>query len=195
MNNAQRVNQTSGIFEYYTDKLWVDAAREVMGGIELDPASSLTANLIVMADRFYDEATNGLAQSWKAKSLWMNHPFHRGEKPCPTDRSKCAKKTCKTRGHHIDQAIPGNMDWINKLIDEYENGHVEQAICITFGSTSEAWFRKLLAYPQCFPNGRIQYYKPDGTLARGVTKGSVLTYLGPNVAMFDEVFSRYGTVK
>ncbi|MCP4867084.1 MAG: hypothetical protein GY897_24385 [Alteromonas sp.] len=195
MKNDQLINQSSGTFEYYTPEIWVNAAREVMGGIELDPASSLTANLVVMADHFFDEETNGLKQPWIAQSLWMNHPFHRGEKPCPTNRDKCKKKTCKTRGHHIDTPIPSNMDWVTKLISEYEAGNVKQAICISFASTSEGWFKKLLKYPQCFPNGRIQYYKPDGTLDNNVTKGSCLTYLGPDYLKFADVFKRYGTVK
>lgn len=194
-NNSTLINQSSGSFEYYTPELWVNAARQVMGGIELDPASSLTANMIVMADRFFDKEINGLEQAWMANSLWMNHPFHRGEKPCPTDHSKCKKKTCQSRGYHINNAIPSNMDWITKLINEYNSGNVKEAICITFASTSEGWFKKLLQYPQCFPDGRVQYYKPDGTLDNNVTKGSCLTYLGPNVSKFAQVFKTYGTVK
>lgn len=69
MNNANLINQSSGTFEYYTPDLWVNAARNVMAGIELDPASSLTANLTVKADRYFDEETNGLSLPWVAESL------------------------------------------------------------------------------------------------------------------------------
>ncbi|PSW53048.1 hypothetical protein [Photobacterium leiognathi] len=195
MNNANLINQTSGDVEWYTPDLWVNAAREVMGSIELDPASSFTANLTVLADRYFDQQTDGLAQPWIANTLWMNHPFHRGEAPCPSDRSKCKKKSCVSRGYHIDKAIPSNMDWVNKLISEYQAGNVREAICISFASTSEGWFRKLLKYPQCFPDGRVQYHKPDGSLVNNVTKGSCITYLGPNYLTFADVFKRFGTVK
>ncbi|MCG9576039.1 hypothetical protein L1D14_07280 [Vibrio tubiashii] len=203
MNNASLINQTSGTFEYYTPFDWVEPAREVLGYIDLDPASSLIANETVKAQRFFDMATDGLKQRWDADTIFMNHPFHRGEKACPSDRSKCRKKNCipsrskkkKTRGHHIDYDIPSNHDWINKFISEFEAGHFKSGICITFANTSETWFRKLLKYPQCFPEGRVHYRKPDGTVNKNVTKGSVLTYLGPDVARFYEVFSRYGDVK
>lgn len=41
---AQLINQTSGNTEYYTPIDIVDAARYVMGWIDLDPASSALAN-------------------------------------------------------------------------------------------------------------------------------------------------------
>jgi len=55
----------------------------------------------------------------------------------------------------------------------------------------------LLAFPQCFIHGRTNYYLADGTLKKGVTKGSVVTYVGPAEKwdMFKEVFSSIGTVK
>ncbi|EGQ7854347.1 hypothetical protein LCX39_004081 [Vibrio vulnificus] len=195
MNNANRINQDSGNFEYYTPKEIVDAARQCMGGIELDPASSLKANSIVQAERIFTKEDDGMAQIWVAEKLWMNHPFSRGEKACPTNRARCAKKSCQKRGYHIDHDIPSNMDWINKLLEHYHQGEIKEAICITFANTSEAWFRKLLPFPQCMPNKRIQYYLPDGTLADNVTKGSAITYLGPNLDNFAYAFRGIGTIK
>lgn len=195
MNNANLINQSSGAVEYYTPPEWTEAARECMGSIELDPASSLAANLSVMAERFFSESDDGLSQPWQAKTLWMNHPFHRGERACPKNHDKCKKKTCKKRGHHIDKDIPSNDDWITKLIAEYEAGNIKEAICITFASTSEGWFRKLLKYPQCMPDKRVQYYNPDGTINNNVTKGSAITYLGPNLDKFAATFRKLGTIK
>ncbi|WP_299142426.1 hypothetical protein [uncultured Vibrio sp.] len=199
MNNASLVNQSSEDVEYYTQAEWIEAARLCMGSIELDPASSFIANETVKATRFFTIGDNGLAQEWKADTLWMNHPFHRGEKACPKDRSKCKKLKCKRgknrRGHHIGHDIPSNMDWIKKLISEYEAGNVKEAICITFANTSEAWFRELLKYPQCMPNRRVQYRKPNGELNNNVTKGSAITYLGSNLDGFISAFKELGTIK
>ena len=47
----------------FTPNLLATAVREVLGTIELDPASSEQANTIVQATRFFDRATDGLRQS------------------------------------------------------------------------------------------------------------------------------------
>jgi hypothetical protein len=190
MDNAQLVNQSSGLVEYYTDPRIVDAARELMGSITLDPASCLHANLFhVGAQDFYTKEQDGLSRSWFG-NVWLNHPFHRGEQPCPKKLETCKKKVCKTRGHHITKAIPSNAEWINHLMNEFERFHIRQACAITFASTSEAWFRPLLNYPQCYLTPRTNYYTPDGLSADDVTKGSVVTYLGPDnkTEKFREIF-------
>ncbi len=66
--------------EWYTPTLYIKAAREVMNGIiELDPASCEIANRVVQASRYYDIKINGLLQPWKARSLWLNPPYGRGD--------------------------------------------------------------------------------------------------------------------
>jgi hypothetical protein len=183
----QLVNQSSGTVEYYTDPRITWAAREVMGSIDLDPASTPIANAFgVFAQRIFTKEDNGLTPRWKG-NIWLNHPFHRGEKACPQDRDKCKKNVCKTRGH-IDQDIPSNATWINKAVSEYQKGNATSLILICFASTSEAWFRPLLDVPLCFLTPRTGYYRPDGTLADDVTKGSVVAYMGPDTDRFKRTF-------
>lgn len=166
VNSSQLINQDSGNFEWYTPLEIVYMAAEVMGGINLDPFSSEVANEDIMAHSFYHKDNNGLTHDWHG-NVWMNHPF-----------SREMNKKC-----------------IEKLVSEYEIGNMSQACCITFAATSEAWFRPLLKYKQCFIHGRTNYYLPDGTKKKGVTKGSVVTYLGNNEEKFIKVFSKIGTVK
>ena len=193
----QLVNQSSGAVEYYTDPRIVNAAREVMGTIDLDPATSLLANAFgVYADKIFTREDDGLSRDWFG-NVWLNHPFHRGENPCPKDRDKCKKNVCKKRGH-IDAAIPSNSQWINKAVEEYQSGRAKAITNICFSSTSETWFRPLLDFPQCYLTPRTQYYKPDGTIERGVTKGSVVTYMGPDPSRFKRIFQdkyKLGVVK
>ena len=191
MEAHQLINQDSGDTEYYTDPRIIEAAREVMGEIDLDPASSQDANCHVMARRYFTKEIDGLAQRWSGR-VWLNHPFSKGWKACD---DACKRKTCADRGHHVYEDLPSNADWIRKLIFSHEGGPVEQAICITFGATSEQWFQPLLRYPQCFAAPRTNYYLPDGTLKKGVTKGSVITYLGPYAKRFAKQFSQFGHVK
>lgn len=44
------------------------------GSIDLDPASSETANSVVQADRFFTWRENGLNQPWKANNLYLFPP-------------------------------------------------------------------------------------------------------------------------
>ncbi|MCE2597172.1 hypothetical protein K6Y31_20570 [Motilimonas cestriensis] len=193
-NSANLINQTSGEFEYYTPPLWPNLARELMGQIDLDPASNEIANKTIQATAIFTQQTDGLSQNWFG-NVWMNHPFHRGEQPCPKNRDKCKKKACVKRGYHIDEPIPSNEDWINKIVSEYQNGYIKQAVMICFCSSSETWFKPLLQYPQLFPNGRVHYHKADGSKADNCTKGSVITYLGPDLDGFIKIFGPHGTIK
>lgn len=167
MTSAELINQTSLDVEYYTPWTIIEAARKTMGGIELDPFSSMAANTRVKADRIFTVADDGFAHNWVCKSLWVNHPFGREY----------------------------NERFVEKLEIEYTRGHVGAACCITYACTSEKWFQPLLRRPQCFLTPRTNYYLPDGTLKRGVTKGSVVTYFGPNVRKFIECFEHLGIVK
>lgn len=91
-----------------------------------------------------------------------------------------------------------NAQWINKFISEFEYGNVSSALCITFASTSEKWFRPLLDHPQAFLSPRTNYLLPDGSVMRGVTKGSVVTLLTDSMkvlARFRTHFSPLGVVK
>lgn len=166
MNTAQLINQDSGNTEWYTDPNIVNAARRVMGKIDLDPASSEIANLSINADKIFTLDNDGLSQKWLGK-VWMNHPFGKGT----------------------------NSLWINKLEEEYKSGRVTEACCITFAATSEKWFKPLIKRPQCYLCPRTNYYLPNGTKKFGVTKGSVVTYYGTDYKKFADVFRNFGEVK
>ena len=165
-SSAQLINQDSGNVEYYTDPKILAAAREVMGWIDLDPASTAEANVFVQAEEFLNKEMDGLKIPWHG-NVWLNHPFSREE----------------------------NAYWISRLVNQYESGNTRQSLNITFAATSEKWFQPLAQHPQCYLSPRTNYFLPDGTKKTGVTKGSVVTYIGPNWNDFYRVFRTFGICK
>ncbi len=160
MNPAQYCNQTSGEVEYYTPIEITEAARLVMGCIDLDPASCAAANHYVRATNYFTQADDGLTQAWRANTLWMNHPYGDASSP----------------------------KWIGKLVAEYTSGNIKQACAIMFASTSERFFRPLLNYPICFIAPRVNFLNAAGMVVKGSTKGACVCYLGKDVDRFVRYF-------
>jgi hypothetical protein len=59
--------------EWYTPTCFVDSARVVMGGIDLDPASHPEANARLQIPRIFTEEENGLKQKWFGR-VFVNPP-------------------------------------------------------------------------------------------------------------------------
>ena len=158
--------QGTGDNEWYTPAEHIEAARAVMGDIDLDPASSALANETVRAARFFDIEADGLAQEWGGR-VWMNPPY----------------------------AQPWIMRFCEKLTEEAAAGRVIEAIALTHNYTDTGWFHLLAgkANAVCFTRGRIGFLDPNGKRA-APTQGQAFTYIGPNVPEFVRQFSRFGLV-
>lgn len=161
--------------EWHTPPHVIEAAREVMQGIELDPASCKEANMIVRAQRYYTAKDNGLIQEWKARSVWLNPPYGR---------------TLDMKARHqstIEQ-------FTTKLIQEYETGNIEQAILLVPATIGTNWFIPLWQYPLCFHSGKLNFLSPDKHSCYSHAYGTVLAYLGSREQRFIDIFSRYGRI-
>ena len=221
MDAHKLIHQNSRVTDYYTPAIYTDFARMVMGSIDFDPASSELAN-IGMAGKFGVRATryasepsytiitvktlygsnmtvrehgvSGHQMAWEG-NVWLNHPFGRDEAPCTPN---CKKKTCQERGWHTEGHLPGNKTWIETAVEKYRTGEATQIMLICFAALSADWFRPLLDFPMIVPRGRVNYYainedgKPE--LKRGVTKDSVLFYLGSNVEKFCDLGKKVGRI-
>ena len=62
--------------ECFTPAEWIDRARAVLGGIDLDPCSSDAAAAVVGAARHYTIDCDGLTQPWAGR-VWLNPPYSR----------------------------------------------------------------------------------------------------------------------
>jgi len=157
-------------FEWYTPPTFIRAVRQVLGEIDLDPASSLEANRVIKAKTFYDQTTDGLTKTWKANTVFLNPPYCKAGNTSNQDR------------------------WTAKLLTEYKAGNVKEAILLVASSTETIWFHRLMQFPLCFIKGRLNFTTPGGK-GGGATKGSIFVYLGKNQEKFSKVFSRFGSVK
>lgn len=153
--------------EWYTPSRYIDAARKVMGSIDLDGASCEAANKVVGATQFFTAVDDALNKPWHG-NVWLNPPY-----------GKSAPK--------------GNTLFIPKLVAEYKAGNVTAAITLTSAhGTETSWFKQLWDFTVCFTDHRVLYWNEDGIGAP--TFGSAFTYMGPNPDLFTAVFSQFGTV-
>jgi DNA N-6-adenine-methyltransferase (Dam). len=162
-------NFSSESYEWYTPAVYVEAAREVLGEIDLDPASCPQAQQIVKAGWYYTSVEDGLKQAWHGR-VWLNPPYGTDE-----NRDSNAGK------------------WCAHLIAQYEAGKVEAAILLVNAVTERAWFQQLWAYPLCFTDHRIQFYTAEGQ-PKQPTHGNVFAYLGPDFKRFRQVFNQFGVI-
>ncbi len=155
--------------DWYTPLQYVEAARRVMGGIDLDPASSAQANQIVKANAFFDEAANGLAQGWTGR-IFLNPPYGK-------------------QGGTSSQEI-----WTRKLIEEYRAGNVEQAIALVNFVPGYKWWSPLWQFPLCAVDHCIRFLRADGQPSGSAKASSAFVYLGRDEQRFRTEFIRFGPV-
>lgn len=165
------IKARGGSNEWYTPPEYITAARQIMGDIDLDPASCELANQVVQAKQFYTKEQNGLMHRWYGR-VWCNPPYG---------------KTEQGQGSNLEA-------FTRYLVNEYQSGHVEQAILLIPTNTATSWFDALWQFPICFPHYRIRFYQESGEPSNGVSFGTCFVYLGPHNAKFEEVFSKFGHV-
>jgi ParB family chromosome partitioning protein len=143
----------------------VEAAREVMGEIDLDPASSKEANGIIKAKRFYSIKEDGLKKKWIGH-VWMNPPYEQ-----PMVRLFC-----------------------EKLVNHFDSNEVTEAIILVNNATETDWWQNIAcnSSAMCTPNGRIKFWHPRKESVP--LQGQSILYLGKNRRIFAKSFNKFGIV-
>jgi ParB-like chromosome segregation protein Spo0J len=112
---ARKALHSSESNEWYTPARIVDAARSVMGAIDLDPASCDEANEVVKADKIFSE--NGLEQEWKGR-VWLNPPYGREAKVWAAELASRYEKGDIVEGCLLVNSTT-ESEWFQGLMREY----------------------------------------------------------------------------
>lgn len=172
--------------EWHTPSVFVDAARRVMGGIDLDPMSHEEANRTVKATRFFSVTDNGLAQKWFGR-IFINPAG--GLVP-----EAWRKLMCESLAPEFEQAI-----WIGYSLEQLQ----------TLQRVGAAMTP--LDFPICVTKQRIAFVENEAKQAARKAKlislgkkpnaksspshSNYISYIGPNNDAFVRVFSAFGKTR
>ena len=158
---------------WFTPAAYVQAARDVMGGIDLDPFSSVKANEIIQARRFFDINHSAFESLWRKPKqrplrVWLNPPYSSG--------------------------VMGRA--VSLFVEQLQAGNIAQAVVLTNNASDTQWFKALREHCQavCLTDRRIAFENVDGKAISGNTRGQTFFYFGPQsqAAAFRERFKDWG---
>jgi len=163
---VNRINFNSHDNEWYTPPEIIEAARAVLGPIDLDPSSCELANTVIQAATYHDKDDDGLQFPW-AGTVWMNPPY---DYPAIEHFSK------KYAGHVRAGEITAGMVFVN-------NG------------TETEWFQTVadVSVAICFPSSRVPRWSPSREMTSPL-QGCALLYTGPDREGFCRRFASIGIV-
>lgn len=151
--------------EWYTPSDIIDLARIVLGSIDLDPASSDSANAIVRAASYYTKDDDGLTLPWYGR-VWLNPPY----------------------------SIPLISRFTDRVLSEYGSGKISAAIVLTNNSSETKWFQSLFsASVVCFPARRLPFWR-DNQTTFSARQGQAIFYLGKDRQSFVTTFDHVGII-
>ena len=163
---APHIGENSGENEWYTPAAIIEAARNVMGGIDLDPATSEIAQRTVQAAACYTREDDGLVREWHGR-IWLNPPYEKGL---------------------IDK-------FVMKIIHEYGSERLTQACVLVNNATETGWGQTLLANSNsvCFLAKRVRFLSPDGEKGAPL-QGQMLAGINVDADDFRAEFETLGVV-
>lgn len=160
--NKPLITNCTGNNEWYTPAEYIEAARRVMGGIDLDPASCAIANEVIRAEKFFSLEEDGLKKDWSGR-IWLNPPY---------SRELIGKFVDKLLASDFEAAIvltdaATETSWFSKL--------AQKAAVICFATRRIKFLR---------PDGSQGNGNP--------TRGSAFFYFGIEAEKFSELFQNFG---
>ncbi len=152
--------------EWYTPPEYVEMAREVLGSIDLDPASNALAQGWIKATRYYTIEDDGLVQLWQGR-VWCNPPYGRNVKL-----------------------------WLERALASYESGDVDAAVLLLNRTGAAWYLKlKKRVSAICEVEKRIAFLDAAGKRQSSPRYYNDFLYLGKELETFKRVFEPIGGVK
>lgn len=152
--------------EWHTPPWLLGMVHDVLGEIDLDPASSAVANERVKANRYFSVDDDGLAKPWEAMTVFLNPPYN-----------------------------GSSTIWSSRMIEEYTVHNFEEGILLVFAKLGYNWFNRLFyARHTCILRERVEFIRPDGSTVGKAKHASALVYFGLRTGHFADVFWDVGRV-
>ena len=181
--------------EHYTPEHVVEAARQLMGGIDLDPASCAEANTTVRAAEYYTKEDDGLSLVWNGR-VFLNPPGG----VMRLDDHGFWREVVKKEG--AKGAGPGTSAaaiWWAHLLKEWSAKRVTEAVFLGFTlevlrtTQQPPCALPVSDFPMCFPRSRLKFS------GKSPTHANVIVYLPPvparvPVSTFEAAFSGIGAI-
>jgi len=164
--NGTHISNNTGNSEWYTPSEYIAIAKEVMGGVDTDPASTEKAQETVQAACYYTQEEDGLSKEWRGR-VWLNPPY----------------------------AQPLIELFACKMIDEYQEGFVTEGMVLVNNATETKWFQLLLHNSDAvlFPFNRVRFLTPEGVPGSPL-QGQALIYFGCDINAFKDACLDKGEV-
>lgn len=174
--NIQHSQRTD---EWGTPANIMQLVHNVLGRIDLDPASDTGFNKTVQAEHFFTKEHHALSRPWgvdhavKGTTIFLNPP---GGKTC--NKSNVV------------------LFW-QKLMDEVAEGRVKHAIFMGFSieclQTTQQCTKSVAEFPICIPSKRIKFSAKNGTY-NAPSHSNVIAYVPGNVDETERFISTFRSV-
>jgi len=173
------ISHSSATDLWYTPTLIVEKAKQVLGTIDLDPASDEFGNARVGATTIINREQNGLTTDWSTDcSIFINPP-----------------------GGKTGNKSNMSLFW-QKLMHYKDGGHLKHAIFLAFSleafqNSQGKGVQSMAEFSFCIPAKRIRFDSQHGAPS-SPSHGNAIIYVAGSVdesEKFKEVFSSVGIVR
>lgn len=152
--------------EWYTPIEFINAARSVMGSIDIDPASNDTAQEQIQAGDYFTKERDGLAQEWGG-NIWLNPPY--GDLLPWVEKLLAEFEAGRTQQAILLVNTANSPQWSRLL-----------------------WHSM---FTVCLLDRRVRFWRPDRAEAKGTAQDQMIWYVGYETDKFRREFEAYGAIR